>query len=169
MVGGCGHAQPTPVAPVAASERAPRPAPPPGLDPAPAAASAPSPATAPVPAAVPALEPPPSPVVAPAETPRPVALPVAAAPIAVPAVATPAIAGLKPGAVKMIQQRLESAGSLQAQDATGQLDALTHAALARFQQANELPPTGEPDEATVRKLGLEPTNIFEELAPGTSN
>ena len=41
------------------------------------------------------------------------------------------------------------------------MDAVTRSALARFQDANQLPPTGEPDEATIRKLGLNPKKIFE--------
>ncbi|HVU51375.1 MAG TPA: peptidoglycan-binding domain-containing protein, partial [Polyangia bacterium] len=68
---------------------------------------------------------------------------------------------LRPGAVEMIQQRLESVGALRLQESTGELGAATRSALARFQEANHLPITGEPDEATVRKLGLRPENIFE--------
>jgi hypothetical protein len=75
---------------------------------------------------------------------------------------------LKPGAVKMINQRLKVMGALPEQtvalheedDAT-ELSASSRAALMRFQQANQLPATGEPDVATVRRLGLNPTNIFE--------
>jgi peptidoglycan hydrolase-like protein with peptidoglycan-binding domain len=68
---------------------------------------------------------------------------------------------LKPGAIQMIEQRLESTGALALQSATGELGAATRAALIRFQEANELPPTGEVDEVTVRKLGLDPSKIFE--------
>jgi peptidoglycan hydrolase-like protein with peptidoglycan-binding domain len=68
---------------------------------------------------------------------------------------------LKPGAVEMIQQRLESVGALRAQQSSGEMGAATRSALTRFQEANHLPLTGEPDEATVRKLGLNPQNIFE--------
>jgi peptidoglycan hydrolase-like protein with peptidoglycan-binding domain len=68
---------------------------------------------------------------------------------------------LKPGATEMIQQRLESVGALRLQQSTGEMGAATRAALARFQEANHLPITGEPDEATIRKLGLKPENIFE--------
>ena len=68
---------------------------------------------------------------------------------------------LKPGAVEMIQQRLESVGALSLQQSTGEMGAATRAALARFQEANHLPITGEPDEATIRMLHLDPKNIFE--------
>ena len=70
---------------------------------------------------------------------------------------------LKPGAVQMIQQRLESVGALRLQQSTGEMGAATRSALARFQETNHLPITGEPDEATVRRLGLDPRNIFETL------
>jgi hypothetical protein len=73
---------------------------------------------------------------------------------------------LKPGAAVMIEQRLEIAGALLAQQATGELGPATRAALARFQAGNGLPPTGEVDEATVRKLDLDPRNILFETEPG---
>jgi peptidoglycan hydrolase-like protein with peptidoglycan-binding domain len=114
------------------------------------------------------VPPPPSPVAEPAPV-----EPAPAEPASVePASAAPASGpGLKPGAVEMIQQRLESAGVLRAQWAStqqtpGGMSAATRAALTRFQEANHLPPTGELDEATVLKLGLEPRNIFEP-APGS--
>jgi peptidoglycan hydrolase-like protein with peptidoglycan-binding domain len=73
---------------------------------------------------------------------------------------------LKPGAIEMIQQRLESVGALRLQQSTGEMGAATRSALARFQEANHLPITGEPDPATVRKLGLNPSNIFETASGG---
>jgi hypothetical protein len=75
--------------------------------------------------------------------------------------AAPPATALQPGAIEMIQQRLESAGALPAEAATGHLDAVTRAALERFQGANALPVTGEPDAETVRKLSLDPRRIFE--------
>jgi hypothetical protein len=79
---------------------------------------------------------------------------------------------LKPGAAEMVRQRLEVAGVLRAQQASGQpapgeMSASVRSALARFQEANHLPPTGQLDEATVLKLGLRPRNIFEP-APGST-
>jgi hypothetical protein len=79
---------------------------------------------------------------------------------------------LKPGAVEMVRQRLEVAGVLRAQQVSGQpapgeLSASVRSALARFQEANHLPPTGELDEVTVLKLGLRPKNIFGP-APGST-
>ena len=77
---------------------------------------------------------------------------------------TPASAALqlKPGAVKMIQQRLAIAGVLPEVQSSGVMDPPTRAALMRYQQANGLPVTGEPDDATIRKRsGLRSENIFE--------
>ena len=99
---------------------------------------------------------------APAE-PAPAAMPhytVMSAPVAGSSSSAAAVS-LKPGAVEMIQQRLESVGALSAQQSTGEMGAATRAALARFQEGNHLPITGEPDEATIRQLGLNPKNIFE--------
>jgi peptidoglycan hydrolase-like protein with peptidoglycan-binding domain len=67
---------------------------------------------------------------------------------------------LKPGALKMIQQRLSSAGALSEEGQTGQLDVETRSALRRFQEANDLPATGDPDGATVAKLGLKANDVF---------
>ena len=67
---------------------------------------------------------------------------------------------LKPGALKMIQQRLSSAGTLSEGRQTGELDVETRAALRRFQEANGLPATGDPDGATVGKLGLKANDVF---------
>jgi hypothetical protein len=84
--------------------------------------------------------------------------PVPTAPAATPAAGP----DLQPGAVQMIQQRLEIHGAMRTQQASGEMDAVTRAALSRFQEANHLPTTGEPDAETVRKLGLDPRRI---LAP----
>jgi peptidoglycan hydrolase-like protein with peptidoglycan-binding domain len=67
---------------------------------------------------------------------------------------------LKPGAAKMIQQRLEDAGALQEEQETGAMDAVTRSALTRFQRAAGLPATGEPDADTVEKLGLKARDVF---------
>jgi peptidoglycan hydrolase-like protein with peptidoglycan-binding domain len=67
---------------------------------------------------------------------------------------------LKPGAAKMIQQRLENAGVLPEEEETGAMDAVTRAAISRFQDAHGLPATGEPDLDTVEKLGLKAKDVF---------
>jgi peptidoglycan hydrolase-like protein with peptidoglycan-binding domain len=67
---------------------------------------------------------------------------------------------LKPGALEMIQQRLSSAGALSEERQTGVLDVETRSALRRFQGANGLPATGDPDGATVNKLGLKANDVF---------
>jgi hypothetical protein len=66
---------------------------------------------------------------------------------------------LKPGAAKLIQEKLSQDGDLEG-DASSELDARARAALAKFQRRHDLPATGIPDDATVRKLGLAPEAVF---------
>jgi len=61
--------------------------------------------------------------------------------------------------VKLIQEKLSQNGDLHG-DVTSELDENTHDALSKFQHRHDLPATGSPDDATVRKLGLEPEDIF---------
>jgi hypothetical protein len=70
---------------------------------------------------------------------------------------------LQPGAAKKIQERLAKEGLLKEKHASGELDGPTNAALTRFQRKQKLPATGYPDDATIRKLGLDPKEVF---APG---
>ena len=79
--------------------------------------------------------------------------------------ATSPLALLKPGALKTIQERLARDGFLPANQATGELDAATHAALARFQRQHNLPATGAVDNATTEKLGLKPDDVFKRDRP----
>jgi len=67
---------------------------------------------------------------------------------------------LKPGAARLIQERLVRAGVLREGHATEKLDGPTRAALARYQKSHDLPATGEPDGATVDKLGLKADDVF---------
>jgi Putative peptidoglycan binding domain len=71
---------------------------------------------------------------------------------------TPA-ALLKPGGAGAIQERLVQSGDLTGEP-SGELDGPTHAALERFQRAHDLPATGVPDNATVKKLGLDGGKVF---------
>jgi len=66
---------------------------------------------------------------------------------------------LKPGAEKKIQEKLASDGLLKS-DKRGELDEPTRAALRRFQDAHDLPATGLPDHETMRRLGLDPDDLF---------
>jgi hypothetical protein len=68
---------------------------------------------------------------------------------------------LKPGAEKKIQEKLADQGLLHEERPSGALDAPTREALRRFQRTSGLPATGFPDDATVRKLGLDPQGLFE--------
>jgi len=67
---------------------------------------------------------------------------------------------LKPGAAKKIQERLVHAGALKRETATDELDRETRAALARYQQSQGLPATGDPDGATIDRLGLKADDVF---------
>jgi putative peptidoglycan binding protein len=64
---------------------------------------------------------------------------------------------LAPGAEKKIRERLAADGFL-ARDADS--DAAMREGLRRFQRAKDLPATGVADQETVRKLGLDPDEIF---------
>jgi hypothetical protein len=74
-------------------------------------------------------------------------------------ISTSPAALLKPGAAKLIQEKLSGAGDLDG-DASSALDGRARAALTKFQREHDLPATGLPDDATVRKLGLKPEEIF---------
>ena len=67
---------------------------------------------------------------------------------------------LTPGAEQKIRDKL-SAGGFMKEDA----NASTGAALRRFQAAHDLPATGVPDHETVRRLGLNPDDLFRKAAP----
>ena len=67
---------------------------------------------------------------------------------------------LTPGAEQKIHDKL-SAGGFMKEDA----NTSTGAALRRFQAAHDLPPTGAPDHETVRRLGLNPDDLFRKAAP----
>jgi hypothetical protein len=67
---------------------------------------------------------------------------------------------LTPGAEQKIHDKLSAGGFLK-EDA----NASTGAALRRFQVAHDLPSTGVPDHETVRRLGLNPDDLFRKAAP----
>jgi len=67
---------------------------------------------------------------------------------------------LTPGAEQKIRDKL-SAGGFMKEDA----NASTEAALRRFQAVHDLPSTGVPDHETVRRLGLNPDDLFRKAAP----
>jgi hypothetical protein len=85
-------------------------------------------------------------------------------------VATSAAGLLKPGAEKQIDDKLAAGGFLRRSDDAGgttgskddgQRSASSRSeALRRFQEKNNLPATGMPDHETVRKLGLNPNDMF---------
>jgi hypothetical protein len=71
---------------------------------------------------------------------------------------TPA-AAIEPGQLRQIQARLAQR-KLLGQHESGTLDPPTEEALRRLQHDEDLPETGLPDHETVRKLGLDPDQVF---------
>lgn len=69
----------------------------------------------------------------------------------------------KPEGLKAMQQALEGKGP--AIKVTGLLDTQTQEALRAFQKAQTLPDTGLPDFETIRRLGLEPDDVFHASTP----
>lgn len=65
---------------------------------------------------------------------------------------------LEPGAVRKIQKALEEKGYGIA--ANGVLEGPTETQLQAFQKKEHLPETGLPDQETLRKLGLNPEDIY---------
>lgn len=66
---------------------------------------------------------------------------------------------LRPDAVKRIQERLHAQGFLPEQARSGKLDEATRKALRELQEKHNLPATGAPDDLTLEKLGLDPTQL----------
>ena len=66
---------------------------------------------------------------------------------------------LTPGAEQKIRDKL-SAGGFMKEDANPS----TEAALRDFQAAHDLPSTGVPDHETIRRLGLNPDDLFRKAA-----
>jgi hypothetical protein len=67
---------------------------------------------------------------------------------------------LKPEGARLIQRALAQREYLPEAHATGRLDRATVDALKRFQKDSALPRTGFPDRETVKKLGLDPGDVF---------
>jgi hypothetical protein len=65
---------------------------------------------------------------------------------------------LAPGQLKKVQDRLVQRGFLQ--DRSGALDDATRAAIKKLQKSQDLPETGLPDQETVKRLGLDPDQVF---------
>ncbi len=66
-----------------------------------------------------------------------------------------------PGGVEQIQKALASRGYLDLGSAKlGDIDAETSAAVRKFQSDEGIARTGNPDHETVRRLGLDPDQLF---------
>jgi putative peptidoglycan binding protein len=88
---------------------------------------------------------------------RAAAEPASKSPTAIPVVGAPE-GLLEPGAEPKIRDKLAAGGFLgQGGD---DHDASLREGLRRFQRAHDLPATGTPDHETVKKLGLDPNQIF---------
>ncbi|MBC8131965.1 MAG: peptidoglycan-binding protein [Deltaproteobacteria bacterium] len=83
-----------------------------------------------------------------------------------PPLATSPVGLLKPDALEGIQNKLASKGHLPKERQSGKLDPATRDALREFQRESNLPATGVPDDVTVQKLGLSPTDVFRASGDG---
>jgi hypothetical protein len=77
-----------------------------------------------------------------------------------PVPATPA-GLLAPGGAKRVQQALAAEGFLDGPRGGDEIDDRTASALRRFQQQRGLAATGFPDRETLRRLGLDPKDVYE--------
>jgi peptidoglycan hydrolase-like protein with peptidoglycan-binding domain len=96
----------------------------------------------------------------PEPAPKPVASSQAAAPPPPPghpALSASPAGTFEPGAVRKIQDALRGAGYEAPQ--SGHLDEGTQRQIARYQKARSMPDTGFPDDATLKKLGLDPGKL----------
>jgi peptidoglycan hydrolase-like protein with peptidoglycan-binding domain len=94
----------------------------------------------------------------PAPAPQPVAEHhVAAPPPGHPALSDSPSGTFEPGAVREIQRALRNKGFSAPE--TGRLDEATQRQVARYQKQQDLPDTGYPDDATLKKLGLDPGKL----------
>jgi pyruvate/2-oxoglutarate dehydrogenase complex dihydrolipoamide acyltransferase (E2) component len=78
-------------------------------------------------------------------------------PAAVPVASSPE-GLLAPGAEEQIREKLAAGDYLKG--GSGAKSGSTREGIRRFQEANDLPATGAPDHTTVRKLGLDPDQVF---------
>jgi hypothetical protein len=67
---------------------------------------------------------------------------------------------LKSGAEDEIRDKLVAGGFMERHDGS------VHGGLLRFQRAHDLPATGDPDAATLRKLGLDPDKLLRKSSGG---
>jgi len=66
---------------------------------------------------------------------------------------------LRPGAVRQLEQALIKKGYLK-EEAQQEIDPATQAALMRFQKDAGMAATGFPDALTLKKLGLDPKEVY---------
>lgn len=64
------------------------------------------------------------------------------------------------GAARRIQDALGQRGYLAKPSGRDELDDATAAALRRFQRDERLPATGAPDRETLRRLGIDPSDVY---------
>ena len=72
---------------------------------------------------------------------------------------------MNPGSARRIQEALRERGLL-AGAPSGELDEPTSAALRRFQRSEDLAQTGAPDRETLRRLGIDPQEVYRTVPQG---
>jgi peptidoglycan hydrolase-like protein with peptidoglycan-binding domain len=82
-----------------------------------------------------------------------------------PAVAATPEGLMNPGSARRIQEALRARGLLTGEP-SGELDEATSAALRRFQRTQQLAQTGAPDRETLRRLGVDPQDIYRTVPKG---
>lgn len=82
-----------------------------------------------------------------------------------PAVSATPEGAMNPGSARRIQEALRARGLL-AEEPSGELDEATSAALRRFQRGQQLAQTGAPDRETLRRLGVDPQEVYRTVPHG---
>lgn len=82
-----------------------------------------------------------------------------------PAVAASPEGLMNPGSAQKIQGALRQRGYLEGEP-SGELDEATSAGLRKFQRSQGLAETGAPDRETLRRLGVDPAEIYRTVPKG---
>ena len=82
-----------------------------------------------------------------------------------PAVASSPSQLMNPGSIRRIQEALRGKGLLEGAP-SGELDEATSAGVRRFQRSEGLAETGVPDRETLRRLGVDPKDVYRTVPEG---
>lgn len=83
-----------------------------------------------------------------------------------PAVAASPEGLMNPGSTRKIQDALRQQGFFDGEP-SGTLDEATSAGLRKFQSSQGLAQTGAPDRETLRRLGVDPQEVYRTVPPGS--